>query len=234
MKLNRVQLKYLLIIAMVIDHIAWMLFSKSTLTGQGMHFVGRLTGPAMSLLLADGYIYTKNKVKYAIRLFAFALISWAPYCLFDYNTFPYYGIGCLGMIWTLFCGFVNLWMWDKLKTNKVIKIIIVILMCALSLLGDWCIFSVLWSYYAFIYHDKPRKKWIAFVCVSIAMCILSTFTQNVWWQSAFQLGVFMVPFLFTYCYNGKGGSKAAFHKWFFYVFYPAHLFILYLIRVNFL
>ena len=32
--------------------------------------------------------------------------------------------------------------------------------------------------------------------------------------------------MIVYCYNGKGGSKSAFNKWFFYVFYPLHLIIL--------
>ncbi|MBP5415562.1 MAG: hypothetical protein ILN61_10040 [Lachnospiraceae bacterium] len=39
-----------------------------------------------------------------------------------------------------------------------------------------------------------------------------------------------MPFLFTFCYNGEPGSRAAFHKWFFYIFYPLHIMIIYLIK----
>ncbi|MDY3096382.1 MAG: TraX family protein [Methanobrevibacter sp.] len=38
----------------------------------------------------------------------------------------------------------------------------------------------------------------------------------------FRLGIFLVPFLLLF-YNGKPGSKASIHKWFFYIFYPTHL-----------
>nr|WP_297969143.1 TraX family protein [uncultured Mogibacterium sp.] len=30
--------------------------------------------------------------------------------------------------------------------------------------------------------------------------------------------------------NGERGSKASFNKWFFYIFYPVHLVVLWLIR----
>ncbi|MBO4407961.1 MAG: hypothetical protein J5786_01650 [Clostridiales bacterium] len=38
-----------------------------------------------------------------------------------------------------------------------------------------------------------------------------------------------IPFI-MFCYNGKGGSKSSFNKWFFYIYFPAHMLILALIK----
>ena len=63
MKLNRNQIKYLAILAMLIDHLAWKMFDTASLVGQIMHFIGRLTGPTMAVMVAEGYIHTRNVKK---------------------------------------------------------------------------------------------------------------------------------------------------------------------------
>ena len=82
--LNRNQLKYLVIAAMLIDHIAWAFVPTASLLGQVMHVIGRLTGPTMAYMLAEGYHYTRNVKKYAMRLGFFAVISWLPFSYFDF------------------------------------------------------------------------------------------------------------------------------------------------------
>ena len=81
--LNRNELKYLVIIAMLIDHIAWAFVPTASLLGQIMHIIGRLTGPTMAYMLADGYYYTRSVEKYACRLGIFALLSWIPFSYFE-------------------------------------------------------------------------------------------------------------------------------------------------------
>ena len=81
--LNRNELKYLVIIAMLIDHIAWAFVPTASLLGQIMHIIGRLTGPTMAYMLADGYYYTRSVKKYACRLGIFALLSWIPFSYFE-------------------------------------------------------------------------------------------------------------------------------------------------------
>ena len=74
-RLNRNELKYLAMAAMLIDHIAWAFVPLNSMPGQLMHFVGRLTGPTMAFFLAEGYIHTRDRKKYGLRLGLFALIS---------------------------------------------------------------------------------------------------------------------------------------------------------------
>lgn len=226
---NRNQIKYILILAMLIDHIAWSFVPFMSPLGQTMHIIGRLTGPGMSLLLAEGYQYTRDRKKYALRLFIFAMITWIPYSIHSHETWPFFGMDMFGMIFTLWVSFMTIWMWDEFKAKKVLKVLLVVAGCALSLLGDWCIWAVLWSLFAYIYRNDPKNKWISFSIVAVVETCLSMVMSGSVARGLFQSGAFLVPILLTYFYNGKPGSRKPFHKWFFYVFYPLHLLVIHLV-----
>lgn len=241
--LNRNQLKYVVILAMLIDHIAWAFVPMDSVPGQVMHFMGRLTGPTMAYFVAEGYAYTRSVKKYAMRLGIFALLSWVPYVYFEYGRFPIYMVSAVygahheivndwhftpqfGVLYTLLLGLLAIWLWDKGKCSEPVKILGIIGLCILSIFGDWAIFDVLWCLFFFIYRKDTRSKWISFFCVGLSSCIFTLLTSEPWYTGLWTLGIFMVPLMLRYCYNGKSGSKKPFHKWFFYVFYPAHLLIL--------
>lgn len=224
--INRNQLKYLAIIAMVIDHIGWKFFSTATLMGQTMHFFGRLTGPIMAFMVYEGYLHTKDVKKYAFRLGIFALISWPAYSF--YETGQFFDLQ-FGVIFTLFLALLTLWMWDKANIKKWLKIVLVVVACLLSLFGDWPIFDILWPLFLFIYKDDPKKQWTSFAIITAVEVILINLTSimsAIPYRNVFQIGAFMVIPILACWYNGKPGKKNAFNKWFFYVFYPAHLLIL--------
>lgn len=61
MSLNRNQLKYLVIVAMVIDHIAATFLSNDSGIAVIMRMIGRLTAPTMAFFIVEGYFHTKNK-----------------------------------------------------------------------------------------------------------------------------------------------------------------------------
>ena len=82
------KLKLIAIIAMTLDHIAWLLFpgySDGALPVV-MHIIGRLTCPIMCYFIAEGYYHTRNIRKYTFRLFLFAVISHFAY-IFASNDF---------------------------------------------------------------------------------------------------------------------------------------------------
>ncbi|MCR4895487.1 MAG: conjugal transfer protein TraX [Lachnospiraceae bacterium] len=230
LSLNRNQIKYIAIIAMVIDHIAWHWVPTTTLLGQVMHFIGRLTGPLMAIMIADGYQYTRDLKKYALRLAIFAVLSWPAYSLNAYGTWPLFGIDTFGVIYTLFLGLMAICIWDRTKLPKAAKVTLVVLLCILSLFGDWPIFDVLWPLFLFIYRDDKKAKWTSFAIIVAVECGILIFFDALSgnpFANIFQLGAFMVIPLYLYVYNGESGSKHPFHKWFFYAFYPAHLLVLY-------
>lgn len=235
--LNRNQLKYIVIIAMLIDHIAWgFVDGVNPLLGGIMHFFGRLTGPTMAYFVGEGYRYTSDVGKYQKRLGIFALISWIPFVWFEFGHPPIYSVdGRLmfipvqGVIYTLFLGLTAIRLWEIGKVNKPVKVVGIVLLCLLSGIGDWAIMDVLGCLFVHIYRDRPRAKWTAFTLVFFIPCFfMALFVgfEDAWWQ----LGVLLVPLVLNFCYNGKSGSKAGVHKWFFYLFYPLHLIVLSLLR----
>ena len=230
-KINRNQLKYIAIIAMIIDHIGWTFVDTLSVGGQIMHFFGRLTGPIMAFMLYEGYMHTKNVKKYAIRLGIFALVSWPAYSYYETRQVfaPQFGV-----IFTLFLGLLVLWMWDKGEMKKWLKVLLTVVACLLSLLGDWPIFDILWPLFLFLYRDEPKKQWTSFAIV-IAVEVILTNLLCIGgahpYRQLFQIGAFMVLPILMFCYNGKPGKKNAFNKWFFYIFYPLHLVILSLLAI---
>lgn len=238
-RLNRNQIKYLVIVAMLIDHIAWAFVPMASVLGQIMHFIGRLTGPTMACFLAEGYLHTRNVKKYAGRLGIFALASWVPFCLFEYRRLPigfspergFWFLPFFGVIYTLFLGLLAIWLWDKAKRPKWCKVLGIIGLCALSVLGDWGVSDVLYPLVLFSYRDQPKKKWFWFSVITlVGNAFVIALSRKVVW-TCYTWGVFMVPLLMQFCYNGQGGSRKPIHKWFFYIFYPLHLLVLGLLQI---
>lgn len=114
--LNSNTIKIIAIIAMTIDHIAWLVFPgyDDGVIPVVLHIIGRLTCPIMCYFIAEGYHYTKNINKYTMRLFAFAFISHFAYIFasssfVDWKSFIpfYYGdvFNQTSVMWSL------VWVW---------------------------------------------------------------------------------------------------------------------------
>ena len=112
------------------------------------------------------------------------------------------------------------------------KITLPVALCLISMPGDWAVFDVLWPLFLWLYRDSPRDKWRSFTIISLCAFVFSVGVGD-WepvWNSAYALGILLVPVLLRRCYSGLPGSTAPFHKWVFYVFYPVHLFVLAILR----
>lgn len=237
-RLNRSQLKYIVIIAMLVDHIAWAFVPTGSPLGQIMHLIGRLTAPTMAFFIAEGYHYTRDFKKYALRLAIFALLSWVPFVFFETGKLPilfadgriHIDLANQSVIYTLFLGLTAIRLWDAQKPPKWLKIAGIIGICVISVIGDWMFMAVLWCLFFHIYRDDPRKKWTAF-CIIGAFSASVMFLATPWYSQLFQLGVFLAPLLIGLGYNGEPGKKSGFNKWFFYIFYPAHMVIIGLIKL---
>ena len=117
------QLKIIAIVAMTVDHIAWMLFPgyPREVLPVIMHIIGRLTCPIMCYFIAEGYHYTKNIKKYTFASNDFVDVkSFIPF---------YYGnfLNQTSVMWSLAWGLVMLRVAYSNKLNNVLKVLFVIL-----------------------------------------------------------------------------------------------------------
>ena len=237
--LNSNALKMIAIIAMTIDHIAWLVFPDypHEVLPVILHTIGRLTCPIMCYFIAEGYHYTKNIRKYTCRLFVFAVISHFAYIFasadfVDWKSFIpfYYGniLNQTSVIWPLAWGLVMLRIVNSEKIQKQwVKIALILLICLVTFPSDWsCIASL--CILAFGTNRGKLKTQSVWLIIYVAIYAAVYCFAIDWVYGLVQMGVVLaIPFIKLY--NGKRGKNPRVNKimkWFFYIYYPLHLAIL--------
>lgn len=240
--LNSNQLKLIAIIAMTVDHIAWAMFDgyPRALLPLVMHIIGRLTCPIMCYFIAEGYHYTRNINKYTFRLFAFAFVSHFAYIFasndfVDFKSFIpfYYGnfLNQTSVMWSLAWGLVMLRIADSKRIKSIYKVLLVILICIITLPSDWSCIAAL-CIMAIGTNRGDFRKQMSWMIFYVALYSLVYFFAIDKAYGILQMGVVLsIPVIAMY--NGKRGKNPKinkFMKWFFYIFYPLHLFVIGLIN----
>ena len=234
-KLNANHLKLIAILAMTIDHIADLVFPgfPPQVLPFILHMIGRITAPVMWFFVCEGFYYTRNVKKYMLRMGIFAVISHFAYCFaFGINMIPFRdGIfNQTSVIWPLFWAVVALWVFDA--NNSIpqwLKWIILIGINIITFPSDWSCIAVMAIVFMYEHRDNLKKQmYVMFFWVAV-YAVVSYFCASKGYALA-QLGVILVyPILKQY--NGKPGS-AKWMKWFFYIFYPAHLILVGILRLT--
>lgn len=236
------QLKLIAIIAMTVDHIAWAMFDgyPTALLPLVMHIIGRLTCPIMCYFIAEGYHYTRNINKYTFRLFVFAFVSHFAYIFasndfVDFKSFIpfYYGnfLNQTSVMWSLAWGLVMLRIADSKRIKSIYKVLLVILICIITLPSDWSCIAALCIMAVGTNRGDFRKQmsWMIFYVALYSLVYFFAIDKA---YGILQMGVVLsIPVIAMY--NGKRGKNPKinkFMKWFFYIFYPLHLFVIGLIN----
>lgn len=240
--LSSFYLKMIAIISMLIDHIGAVII-ESMLTYNSingiddesllntyyiMRSIGRIAFPIFCFLLIQGYLHTSDIKKYLTRLFIFAFISEIPFDLANFNEileFSYQNV-----FFTLFFGLLAIYISDSLVKNLVKKsssskslksvLNILIFLIIFSLAGYITyLLNTDYSYYGILLILLLYKSSNNKIYTAISLFIGLLFERH-------------LPFVFLsipiiLLYNGEKGKNI---KYFFYIFYPAHLTILYIIN----
>ena len=112
-------LKVIAIVAMTIDHLAWVGIETyeqaETPTQIFLHCIGRLTAPMMIFFVAEGYHHTHDFRRYLRRLLMLAVVSHFAFCYFNMSGFNPLGnllFNATSIAWPLLWGLILLKVWD--------------------------------------------------------------------------------------------------------------------------
>ena len=233
--INTFFLKILAIVLMTIDHVGLVMATdvyEGSLIYNGrididtydtLRGIGRLAFPIFCYFIVEGYTYTRNVKKYALRLFVFALISQVPFSLMIYRE-PFSASAGLNVYFTLLLGLVAVTAIDKciqkykaapVKNIDIIGpgilIIFLTMWVAEVLRTDYAAFGVLVILLFYFFRTKPVlllvSMWFAIEFMSVS-------------SEKYALYALIPIFL----HNHKKGPGL---KYLFYLYYPVHMLILY-------
>lgn len=223
-------LKLIAVVTMLIDHIAAAILARYLIIGDSvptalytiyfvMRCIGRIAFPIYCFLLVEGFTHTRDRKKYALRLFAFALISEIPFDLaFNSKVLEF---GYQNVFFTLFLGLLTIMLLSEVEKRRewnvvlrtVLFVVIIVggMLVAYGLRTDYSYYGVMCIVILYLFRNGRIYQIVA-GCLSFF-----------WWELPA-----IISFVPIYFYNGKRGWNI---KYFFYLFYPVHLMILYLICV---
>ena len=233
--LSRDTVKLLAVAAMACNHAAHALLPGGGLAAEILTDIGYFTAVTMCYFLVEGFGYTRSRKRYALRLLAFAAVSQPVYGLA-------LGLRQLNMLFTLLLCFLMLWALDALR-GSVWQAPAVLLLAGLTAFCDWPMLAACDTLlFAFC---RGRRRWLA-PCFVLAAALffwfqLCNYTAAGWDAAGAALhsglsclGPLAAGAVILLLYNGRRAAWAlrrpAFAKYFFYLFYPAHLAVLALLR----
>ena len=135
----------------------------------------------------------------------------------------------LSVIYTLLCCFLMLWAMEYFNKN-ILKILCALFFMALAYRGDWGSVAPIWVLGFYYLRKHGFLRFLPYILISTYR-VLEYLIQ--YWGKSLVPAIMMaglalfIPVILLY--NGKPGKQNAFNKWFFYIIYPAHLFLIGLI-----
>ncbi len=230
-------LKLIAAVTMFIDHMGLTLFPGVEL----FRIIGRLAFPLYAFCIAEGFRYTKNRLRYFLQIFLLGLVCQVVYAFVEPTLY-------LGILITFSLSILLLASTEQVKdafsgqksalakgaealfhaelsgaADRAISLLLLLLaggavfLLTVLVPVDYGFFGVLLPVFTNLFRDK-KKRLVLFSACLLTLCIDLTGAFSIQYFSLFAI-------LLLALYNGKPGKYR--FKYFFYVFYPAHLAFLY-------
>ncbi|MEG0712764.1 MAG: TraX family protein [Niameybacter sp.] len=212
-------LKLIAILAMTLDHVGKSLFPEMII----LQIIGRLAFPIFAYCIVVGCLYTHDFKKYILRLGLFAIISQPIYALRVSMTFQEYlqNLGLWNIFFTLILGALAVKTLEQKKWMMFVGVLAIV-----SIFNfDYGISGVLLMVFFYLFRQKPLLSILVTGCM-LATPFLSGGEFSLFgWMIDIQgfATLALIPIFCQTHFNVKVS------KYFFYVYYPAHLLAIYLI-----
>lgn len=237
--MNRDVIKLIAMLTMLLNHVAAVFLQPETPLYELLTDIGYFTAITMCYFLVEGYEYTRSRKRYGQRLLVFALLSQIPFSL-ALSEDGKINFTHLNMMFTLFFCFLIICASKQIEDPARRRNTIILLTLCTSVC-DWPIFAAVFTV-LFLWAGHSRENLKQAYIWSVGLFWLCMFLSEVGslslgrillYSMGAALGVALSGCCILYLYNGKRiqrGQKVL--QWFFYLFYPCHLMILALIRLD--
>lgn len=234
--MNSRVIKILAIATMTIDHIGFWLYPNTEL----FRIIGRIAMPLFCLLAANGVKRTRNVWKYLLRLFVFAVVIQAFINLFMYGDL--FALEWWNVFFDLSFGVAAAWFvnvalkavttqgdfsWREYAniTAAIIGLVGIVLLAGLAPVdyGSAAVLLVVMFYLA-LQHSVTALRITAGFAIAIfcALLYLKLGWQVQWWA------FLALPFIILF--SDRKLKISIYEKYAFYVYYPLHIVVIYLIQ----
>lgn len=204
-------LKFIALLTMTIDHIGAILLPQYFF----LRLIGRISFPLFAYQLVVGFQNTKNRKRYGVRLFLFALLSQPVYFwLFEWN---------LNIGFTLLYSFFLLCFWEKDTTAWwVLVAVLLIPIYFVNGIMDYGLYGIVTVILFYIYSEKKKERNIGIISLNLIYGAVTGI-----WPQWFSL--FALPLI-----GKKWSFRITLPRWLFYVYYPCHLALIGLLQMIFI
>ena len=218
-------IKIIAVVSMTIDHIGGAFFPQYP----AFRWIGRIAFPLFCYCLTVGMMYMGDIKKYLFRLGAFAVIS-QPFWILAFNSDDITGnIFNLNIFFTLIVSLFGAWGFKERKWW--LFILALILLNVINF--DYAMTGLILILIFYLCRNKP---WLGAAVYTLTY--LPALNGNMADPLALKIGghaigfeifaLLALPFIYI---QTNSGLKIP--KWFFYIYYPVHLFAIYLIGILF-
>lgn len=239
-RLSQESLKIIACVTMLLDHIGAVIvmdcFEKAVGADRGvlldlyelLRTVGRLAFPIYCFLLVEGSVHTRNPRRYGLRLLVAAWLAEIPYDLALYGSISWEH---QNVMVTLLLGFVML---EAMKIAPRLWMRLLLLVPFLYLAewagSDYGADGILLIGMFALTRELPHQGLVRFLGI---WCVFSPFhLMALNWVGGFAVTVQELAAFAAIpigMYDGSKRTKSRAVQWGFYLFYPVHLLVLYLI-----
>lgn len=220
-------LKIIAVITMILDHVRYAVpVTECFITKYG----GRLSFPIFAFLITEGLIHTKSRKKYFMRMLAFACISQIPFMLFRTLILDKFMLNIMFTFLFAILGIVIVeFFQDREELSNLYKFFIVvatlftILLVGYKIPVDYGWFGILTVWLFYFIRDKKFLRTVSYI-ILVIIYYISRFIPHIELIDIWSVVCTALPGIIILFYNGREGKKL---KYFFYLFYPIHMLIIY-------
>lgn len=249
--MSALALRIVACVCMLLDHIGYCFAGRYPFL-EPLRWIGRIAFPLYVFLIVNGFRHTSDRLRYALRLFLFALLSQVPFALMFHHGDIF---GKLNVFFTLLIALLVVWATDELRNRRRTKylaflpaLLVFFLFYFGFLSSDYGARGLLLAMVFYLFEGKIILLFFGMLLsiyytypISLGFGLLNLlrgrafhFSAPTAWQLKQLFSLLSLVFIFLY--NGKRGSlpknpvagKAV--QLGFYLFYPLHLLVLFFLK----